>query len=258
MQLSQYFSLMDTQARMALRGDASRLFMGYFWWILEPLLYVAVFYVVFSLILDNGRADFLVFLVCGKMTFIWFSKTVNLASNSIVGNKGLIGKLDVPKSLFPLSVIQASCYRQLAVFVLLFAVLLINGYPVSSTWVWLIPVIVVNYLMIVACSLIGAYLVCLVRDFSMLISLSMIFLMFTSGIFWDVRQLPDPQMTEFMLAFNPLAFLLDAYRQILMYQTPPDLIQLGKFGILFVAVVFVMTQFMRRSSKYLALKALTA
>jgi lipopolysaccharide transport system permease protein len=41
----------------------------------------------------------------------------------------------------------------------------------------------VDYLMIVACSLAGACLVCIVRDFSMVIPLGMIFLLFTSGIF---------------------------------------------------------------------------
>jgi lipopolysaccharide transport system permease protein len=39
---------------MALRADASRYFLGYIWWILEPLLFVGVFYVVFNVILESG------------------------------------------------------------------------------------------------------------------------------------------------------------------------------------------------------------
>jgi lipopolysaccharide transport system permease protein len=116
----QYLTLIDTQARMGLKADASKNFLGYFWWILEPLLYVGVFYVVFNIILDSRRADFLGFLMVGKLAFIWFSKTVNQASNSIVSNRGLIGKIDAPKTLFPMAVVQESIYRQLAVFVLLF------------------------------------------------------------------------------------------------------------------------------------------
>ena len=53
MSVTQKFRLIDTMARMALRADASRYFLGYIWWILEPLLYVGVLYVVFTLILTN-------------------------------------------------------------------------------------------------------------------------------------------------------------------------------------------------------------
>lgn len=258
MPFSQYLRLIDIQARMALRADASRYFFGYLWWLLEPLLFVGVFYVVFNVILDSRRADFLAFLMCGKLAFIWFSKTVNQASNSIVASQGLVGKIDVPKTLFPMAVVQESLYKQVTVFLLLFAVLLVWGYPITATWLWLVPLMLVNYLMIVACSFIGACLVCIVRDFRMLIPLGMTFLLFTSGIFWDVRDLGDPAKTELLLALNPLAFILDAYRQVLMFQTPPDVVHLLQIGVVSTVVIAVMVRVMRKGSQYLALKVLTA
>jgi lipopolysaccharide transport system permease protein len=258
MTLSQYFRLIDIQARMLLKADASKLMLGYLWWFLEPMLWVGVFYVVFNLILDSRRGgDFILFLACGKFAFIWFSKTVTQASNSIVANQSLVGKINIPKSLFPMACVQESLYRQSTVFLLLFAGVIAFGYPVTSTWLWLLPVLLVNYVMIVACSLTGAYLVCLVRDFTKIIPLCMMFLLFTSGIFWDVRDLGDPHKTELLLAANPLAFMLDAYRQILMYQTPPDAIHLFQVGVGASLLAVIMVSLMRRNSQYLALKVLT-
>lgn len=256
--LIQYFRIIDMQAKMALRADASRFMLGYVWWILEPLLFVGVFYLVFGIILNAGKANFLVFLICGKLPFVWISKTVNQASNSIIKNKGLIGKLHVPKVLFPLATIQESLYKQLAVFALLFAVLQYDGYAVTSTYLWLIPLIVVNYLFIVVCSIASAYMVCLVRDFSMVVPLAMTFLMFSSGIFWDVRDLDDPAMTELVLNWNPVAFILDAYRQILLNQTPPDMVHLGIMGAVLTLLAIVLFWIMNKSSQYLALKALSS
>lgn len=241
---------------MALKADASKTYLGYLWWVLEPLLYVGVFYVVFNVILDSGRSDYLVFLMCGKFAFIWFSKTVIQGSNSIVANKGLIGKIDVPKSLFPMAAVQESLYKQAAVFLLLFIIILANGYGASFVWLWLVPIIIVNYLMIVACSFVGACLVCLVRDFSMLIPLGMIFLLFTSGIFWDVRDLGDPHKTDMVLALNPMAFMLDAYRQVLMNHTAPSLLHLSYIGLGSFVLVRIMVRIMRRFSQFLALRAL--
>jgi lipopolysaccharide transport system permease protein len=257
MPLPQYLGLIDMQARMALKSDASKNALGYLWWVLEPLLYVGVFYVVFNLILSSNRSDFLVFLMCGKLAFIWFSKTINQASNSIVGGKGLIGKIDIPKSMFPMVAALECLYRQVVVFSLLIVVVIAYDYSPSLVWFWLIPLVIVNYIMILACSFLGAYLVCFVQDFSKLIPLVMVFMMFTSGIFWDVRDLGDPEKTQLVLALNPLAFMLDGYRQVLMYQTAPDLGHLVLIGVGFGALLLLMFKVLHKYNHYLALKALT-
>jgi len=245
-------------ARMALRADASRFFLGYIWWVLEPLLWVMVFYVVFVVILGSRSPQFLPFLMVGKLSFVWFSKSVTQASNSIITGRGLVGKINVPKTLFPMAVVQEGLYRQVAVFALMITYLLIEGYSVTATWLYLVPLMIVNYIMVIACSLVGACLVCVARDFSPMISLAMMFLMFTSGIFWDVRELSDPHKMHLILAANPLAFVLDGYRQIMMHDTAPNLPHLLSVGAGFGALYCGMVLFMRRISQYLALKALTA
>ena len=127
MSFSQYLRLIDVMARMSLRADATIFYLGYLWWILEPLLWVAVLYVVFTVILTSRQPDFLAFLMTGKLAYIWFSKSVMQASNSIVSGKGLVGKINVPKTLFPMAILQECLYRQAAVFIFLFGFLVFNG-----------------------------------------------------------------------------------------------------------------------------------
>ena len=258
MPFSQYFRLIHVMARMALRADAARFFLGYIWWVLEPLLWVAVLYVVFVKILGTGRADFMIFLATGKMIFLWFSKSITQASSSIVNAKGLIGNINVPKTLFPMAIVHEGLYRQVAVFALLFVILIASGYAVTATWWYLVPVLIVSYLMILAGAFIGACMVCLARDFSQVIALGMMFLMFVSGVFWDVRGLADPQKADLILAVNPLAFMLDAYRQIMMHSTPPDMLHLLAIGAGSGAFILALAIYMHRKSQYLALRALTA
>jgi len=220
---------------------------------------VTVFYIVFNMILDSGRrsGDFIVFLATGKFAFIWFSKTVIQASDSIVSSEGLIGKIDTPKSLFPMSAIQQSLYRQSTVYIVLVFFLMLGGIMPDKAWVWMVPVLVVFYLMIVACGLIGACLVCILRDFQKIIPLFMTFLMFTSGLFWDPHQIASPAKTELLFTVNPLAFILDAHRQVLLYNTAPDLFHLVTIGLGSVVLVCLALLYMRRYSQYLALRVLT-
>lgn len=258
MTLSQYFRLVDIQARMALKADASEYFFGYIWWVLEPLLFVGIFYVVFNVMLKTRQEDFFIFLMCGNLPFMWFSKSITHSARSIISNVGLIGNIDIPKTMFPMAQVQEGFYKQAIVFLLLMSVLVISGYAPSISWFWLVPVIIVNYIMIVACAFIASVLVCFIRDISMFIPLAMMFLMFSSGVFFDFRHLPNPQMAEFMLSYNPIAFLLDAYRQVLMHQAMPDLAQLARIGLVFTVITALMVSLMRKYSRIIALKALTA
>ncbi|NND66800.1 MAG: ABC transporter permease [Halioglobus sp.] len=258
MPFSQYWRLVDIMARMSLRADATKFVLGYVWWVLEPLLYVAVLYVVFTVILTNRHPDFLMFLMTGKLAFVWFSKSITQAGSSIVNGRGLVGKIKLPMSLFPMSMVQECMYRQIAVFAFLITVLMFNGYPMTATWIYIVPVLLVNYIMILSLALLAASIVTVVRDFAPLIALAMIFLMFTSGIFWDVRGFNDPAKTDLLLSINPLAFILDAYRQVLMYATPPDMFHLLSIGAGFGALLCVAVLIMRRGGQFLALKSLTS
>jgi len=156
-----------------------------------------------------------------------------------------------------MSAIQESLYRQSTVYLLLVILLMIGGISPDWAWLWMIPVAIVMYLMIVACGLVGSCLVCLVRDFQKFIPLGMTFLLFTSGIFWDVREIENTEKAEMLLALNPLAFMIDAHRQVLLHASGPDLSHLLAIAVGSGVVILLTTSYMQRFSQYLALKVLT-
>ena len=257
MKANQYITLMDTLARIRLRAEARRYGLGYLWWILEPLLYVGVFYLVFVLVLGNRESGFLFFLAVGKLTFIWFSKTVNQAAQSLLNSKEIMAQTNLPKHLFPMAVIHEGLYRQGAVFVFLLIFIWVAGFEPDGGWLWLIPVMLTQYLLIVGCSLLAAVLVCLQRDFQMLIQLGMVFLLFVSGVFWDINAISSPKLIFWLEALNPLAGLLDAYRHILMWDTVPDLTQLLLINLQSIALLGFMMWLYAKLHFWLAEKAIT-
>lgn len=259
MTLRQYLSLCDVYARMMLKANASRYRLGVLWWFLEPLLWVGVFYVVFNLILDSGKrsGDFILFLACGKFAFIWFSKAVVSASSSIVNGSGLVGKINVPKSLFVIAAVQETVYRQVTVYLLLLVILVLAGIWPGATWLLMIPVALVMYLLILACGMVAACLVCWIRDFQQVIPLLMTFLLFTSGIFWDINEIADRDKAELLMMVNPMAFMIDAHRQVLMYGAVPDMLNLAAIGLVSVLTILGALWYMHRFSQYIALKVLT-
>ena len=257
LRLRQYITLVDTLARFQLKAEARRFALGYVWWFLEPMLYVGVFYLVFEQLLGTRPPDFLVFLAVGKLTFIWFSKSVNQASMSLVNSRGLVAQVNLPKHIFPLSVVQEGVYRQVAVFGFLLLFLLLAGYSPGLGWLWLLPLIVSQYLLITGCALLGALLVCWRRDFQMLIQLGTVFLLFMSGVFWDVQAIQDVDLVQWLSILNPLLVLLNAYREVLMFGRMPDLASLcwvfAESVVLLVGALWLYT----RLNYWLAQRAIT-
>ena len=256
MKLSQKINFIDLTARMALRADAAQLWLGYFWWILEPLLFVAVFYLVFGIILDSPRADFLSFLIVGKLPFQWFSGGVNSAANSISGASSLIAQVPVPKALLVLSRVQQISYKQAVVFALLMAYAVIEGAEISLLWLWLPLLILCQYLLVATCALVAAVLVCFARDFARLIQFGTLAMMFSSGIFWDVRSL-SAELQWWIFSFNPIAFLLDAYRQVILYGEPFDVSRLLLIFVVFTVSGWLTMRWIARHETDLAARVLS-
>jgi lipopolysaccharide transport system permease protein len=254
----QFLELVDLQARLALKSEASRLFLSYAWWIIEPVLFVGVFYFVFAVLLRTGREDFMLFLVCGKIPFMWFSKSVTVASNTLFQNRALISQIDIPKAFFPLASVQQSLYREAPVFLLMLLVAVLYGCYPGWHWLLLLPLVVVQYLMILTASCLGAICVARLLDTRMLISMGMLFLLFTSGVFWDVSSIQNETARQWLLWLNPMAFLLDSYRKVIMQSAAYDVMHLALLGLVAALALSFLLAWMRRRSRRIASWVVTA
>lgn len=215
--ITQYLSLADLLAKMRMKSQANKLVLSYGWLLIEPLIMVTLFYVVFSQILNHGSDDYFTFMIIGKIVFLWFSKSVTMASNSLLINKGILAQREIPKWIFPLSSVQEVTYKSIIALMLMLVVTLFNGFYPSIFWLQVIPVMLVTYILIIGVSFISAILVSFAQDFSNLVGMAMLGLMFASGIFWDIDSIQDSEMRELILSTNPLATIIYLWREILMH-----------------------------------------
>jgi len=87
--------------------------------------------------------------------------------------------------------------------------------------------------------------------------LGMVFLLFMSGVFWDISTLTNPSAVFWLEMLNPLAVLLDSYRQILLSGRAPDSGQLVLIGFQSTALIGIMMWLYRRLHFWLAERAIS-
>ena len=216
---------------------------------------MGVYYIVFDIFLNRGGPNFVAFLLCGIVPWLWFARSVNNSSRSIAQGQGLISQTYLPKPFFPLVVIGQDLVKQQFVFLLLVGSLLYFGYMPSLEWLWLVPIIITQLLLVIAVSLVVSFIVPFARDLQYLITAGLMMMMFGSGIFYSYESVLLPEHREIFL-MNPMANLIVSYRMVLMDNAAPMTGALVVVASVSLAVILLMSKTMKRHNNTLTRLAL--
>ena len=203
-----------------LRSEVSRAYIGFLWWFLEPILYMAAFYLVFGLGLRMGGEGFVFFLLCGLVPWKWFSSTVSNGSKAIVAGAGMVHQVYLPKVILPTIVVFVNSLKFLLMLPILLIFLSLNGFETNIYWVGLFPIMFCQFVLVWSVTSLGAAILPFVPDLRYVIDNGLLLLMFVSGVFFSIDGIGEPIKT--LLYLNPVAILLEAYRSVLLESDWPS------------------------------------
>jgi ABC-2 type transport system permease protein len=124
--------------------------LGFLWSMLNPAMYLVVFYVVFQVILGSGIPYFTVFLLSGLLAWNLFSGSLMGATGSVVGNGALVNKVYFPREILPLASVGATLVHFCLQVLVLMAALTVFRYDVDLAYLSLAPVAVLVLLVLAA------------------------------------------------------------------------------------------------------------
>jgi lipopolysaccharide transport system permease protein len=224
--LVQYFEIVGTHAWASIRSEARQTYAGYLWWLIDPLMFIAVYYVVFALVLGSKTEDFVVFLLVGILTFQWFQSSIQESAPTIYSAGALLKRIRVNKTIFPVSKVFHGLWRFLFTFVVYSLIVLLFFEQSFNLAALAAPIVALVQLTIIAgLSLILASLYPFFPDVKHLIQPFLRALLFLSGVFFAADKVPEELRFYFFL--NPMAGLIEAYRDCLLRGVWPDAIYLS-------------------------------
>lgn len=238
-----FLELLWFSAYAELKAESARSYLGFLWWLLEPAMFMAVFYVVFGLMLGSPDPHFIPFLLIGLTFWQWFKSCVSHGSHAIWLNIPLMRQVRLPVLLFPLVAVLSDTVKFLFIFVVLLLILWLMGYPPGWPYLALPLVFAVELLLACAGALIAAAVVPFVPDIRFVIENALMAAMFVSGVVFSLANLPEPY--RHWMAYNPVVGILESARDILMRGQWPDwslLLQaaIGSLLVLGFAVALIM------------------
>lgn len=126
-----------------LRAAHMNTLLGNVWHVLNPLLLVGVYYLVFGILLPRvaeGTQNYIAFLTIGVFVFRFTQSSVQQAAGSIVGNSNLIRSIHFPRALLPISVVVEQVLLLIPSMIVTLVIVVITGERPHMTWL-LIPLV---------------------------------------------------------------------------------------------------------------------
>ena len=222
------------------RGSA----MGLLWSFFNPVLMLAVYTFVFSVVFkarwaggSGSNTEFALVLFAGLLVFNLFSECLNRAPGLILSNTNYVKKVVFPLEILPfVALLSALFHTLISLGVWLIAYTLFFGIPHLT--VFYLPLVLLPFcLFLMGLSWALASLGVFLRDVSQFIGLLTTALMFLSPIFYPATALPEDYRR--ILYLNPLTTVVEQTRDVLFWGKTPDLFMLGIYCVVTLGIAWL-------------------
>lgn len=231
-----YREFLKTSIKKEMRGKYKKSFLGVLWSFLNPLLQLAVYAIIFPLILKNTQENYVIFLCAALIPWTFFTTAITQSASGIIANGNIIKKVYFPREIVPISIVTSAAYNFLISTVIILLFVLFSGMGFTWYLVFYPLILLIQYILTLGISFIISAITVYLRDIEHLIGILFQVLFYATPIVYAPDSIPEA--FKFILNINPMTHVINAYRNIFYYQQMPDLRALGiVLGIAIVILV---------------------
>ncbi|MBO5087556.1 MAG: ABC transporter permease [Lachnospiraceae bacterium] len=234
-----YYNYEVRAAKSSLKTEVANSYLNWIWWILDPMLSMMIYYVIFGLVFKAKEEYFIPFLFIGQTMWTFFNKNVVQSVKMIKRNKAIVSKVYIPKFVLLFTNMMVNGFKMLISWVIVILMMAIFKVELSPYVLCFVPLLLLLVLIVFATCVNLMHFGVFVEDLGNVVNIAMQLLFYMTGIFFsiDSRLGADyPVIATILTYCNPVALLIRDMRNVLLYQLAPNWIALGIWTV--IAVVF--------------------
>lgn len=235
--LYRYRELFKTNIKKEIRGKYKGSFLGVLWSFVNPLLTVLVYAIVFPYILKSSEPNYIIFLIVGIIPWTYFTTVINQGTTTVLGNASIIKKVYFPREILPISVVTSGLINFLISCIIILIFILFSDIGFSWYLVFLPLIILIQYIISLALVFILSAINIYIRDIEYIVNFFVMMLFYATPILYSPSLFPDK--LKWLFNLNPMAHIINGYRDIFYYQQMPDMYKLLIVGMLSIILLFI-------------------
>lgn len=200
--------------------------LGAVWSLLSPLAMILVYTVIFAEVMrarlpgSDSSLAYSIYLCAGILTWGLFAEIVARAQNMFLEQANLLKKISFPRICLPVIAVLNALVNFGIIFGLFTVFLLVSGHFPGAIFVAIVPVLLLQVLLAIGLGLVVGVLNVFFRDVGQFVTIAMQFWFWLTPIVYPASILPE--QVRPMLAYNPMATLVQSYQAILVKGEAPD------------------------------------
>lgn len=218
-----------------LKADLNGYLLGPVWWILEPCLYVAVFYFAFAHM--RGDGEHVYSLLCGITIWQWIAGIINQGANSVSRKRGILQNFNIHPATFPFVSALVNSFKFLIILGCVIVFFAYRGALHTGSLLDMIAWLSIAFVVCFSYALFFSVFIPFAPDLQILISRAMMLLMFLSGVIFPLKEMSDN--TQKFLIWNPLAHIIEGGRQLFIYGESLDYSILTGIAVVHLALLLL-------------------
>lgn len=220
-----YRELLKTNIKKDVGGKYKNSFLGVLWSFINPLLQIAVYALVFQVILRSNIENYAVYLCCALIPWQYFSNIVIRGAAVIIDNGNILKKVYFPREILPISIVTSEGVNFLISTIIILGFVLVSGIGLSINIFFYFLILIIQYVISLGISFIVSSLTVYFRDLLHLLGVFMQLLFYATPIVYSINDVPPA--FQWLLRLNPMSYLIEGYRAIFYSKTLPNFKSLG-------------------------------
>lgn len=214
--------LIRTLVERDFRAHYKQTVLGFVWAIIPPVTFMIVFSLFFRRVanVNTEGVPYSLFTYVGLLPWTFFSGSVSRGGLSLLANSALLNKVYFPREIFPIAGMISAGIDTLIALPVLGILFLLTGFAPKPTVVFIPLLLLIQVLFTLGVTLAASAVVVYFRDLRHALPLILQFGIFATPVAYSLGAIPTSLRTLYG-ALNPLAPVIDGYRQVVLLGRVP-------------------------------------
>lgn len=203
-----------------LKARYRRSFLGFLWSLIVPLFQIVVIGFVFQGLLQHNIPNYTIKFLVALLPWTFFNDTVLASCPTFLKFRDVVKKIYFPRWALPISIVSSSLVHFLLSMVILFAVFVIIPVKFDPIFLYLIPLLLLEIIMLSGLSLGFSMLHTYYQDVEYALGAIVRMFFFVTPVMYPTSEIPEEYQYWFL--FNPMATICEGFRGILLRHELPE------------------------------------
>ena len=216
--MKKFYKYIGFSAKSSLKSDVAGSYLGWLWWVLEPVLFTIVYWFIYTIIFNKSGQYMTLYIIIGITLWDFFNKNVMQSVKIVASNKSIVTKVYIPKYALIFTQMLVLAFKMAVSFGIIIVLMIYYKVHLTIYALWVIPVFITLFLVTFGFSAIIAHFGVFVEDLRNVINVVLRVVFYMSGVFYKLDMVPEPFRT-ILGKCNPMAFLMTSMRNCLIYSS---------------------------------------